>query len=52
MENDLPHGIGTTEFTDGRVHKGEYQYGQQSGYGILIYKDGSKYTGHFKDNKK
>lgn len=42
-------------FYDGTVYKGQCKYDGEGrelkhGYGVLIYPDGAKYQGYFKDN--
>ena len=48
---DIPHGYGEAEYKNGDVYKGYWNRGQRSGQGILLYENGSEWTGEFKDDK-
>ncbi len=43
--------IGTTS-VDGETYRGAFQMGRRHGEGTLVARDGSVYTGEFRDNKK
>lgn len=39
------HGQGTYKYTSGNVYSGEWHNGMMSGFGKMVYADGSSYEG-------
>jgi len=37
-------------YPDKELYSGEYKYDKKNGHGVYKYKDGSKYTGDWKDD--
>lgn len=55
-EDNRQHGVGTVLYADrdpgerSKFH-GEWVHGKRHGYGVLIWRNGSRYEGHFIDDK-
>jgi len=45
--NEEPHGQGRWRHPDGRNYVGDFEYGEITGYGTMIFAGGEKYTGSF-----
>lgn len=49
--DELKHGEGREETSDGMIYMGAFAKDQKNGNGTLIFKDGSQFKGGFKDDK-
>ena len=52
QKNELRHGKGVLEFSNGQKYTGEFKGVTLDGKGTLTLPDGTKYTGEFRDNKR
>ena len=52
FDNNLPNGKGEIKYLDEEInYKGDIINGNKNGFGILEFKDGTKYEGEFKEDK-
>ena len=51
MLDGMAHGFGTSTFSDGGRHEGEYRNNWRNGHGVLTLPDGSRYEGEFQNHK-
>jgi hypothetical protein len=51
IQDDLPHGHGVFNYSNGDIYIGKCLYGKPDGYGKYIYKNGATYTGFFSYGK-
>ena len=52
VESEVPNGLGTETFPDGRKYVGDWKSGVKNGHGTEISHDGRKYVGKYKDGKR
>lgn len=50
--DELPHGEGTMNYTNGDVYKGSFKQGLHDGYGIFAEADGIRYEGDWVNGKR
>ena len=51
LEDGIPHGKGMYT-CENYSYNGEWHKGNMSGYGVMVYADGSVYDGFFEDNRR
>jgi hypothetical protein len=50
-DDQLPHGVGVGEFSDGRYYKGNFSHGVMTGDNVVFrYANGDEFTGSFRQN--
>lgn len=51
-EDDIPHGLGTMNYADGRTYKGRWKNGQWHGNGKATYPNGDTYEGMYHQDQR
>jgi len=51
-DDDVPHGLGTMKYADGRVYKGQWKKGQWQGEGKAHFPNGDYYEGETKEDQR